>query len=575
MKAKAQVKKATEWKQAPAPRESRWPFWAVAAAALVAVFWAYGPSLHGEFVFDDLYLSFTGPDAGAPLAVWLRGVRPLMQLSYWFSYQLSAADPFSYHVLNVLIHCATSALVLLIVMRLLEWSGIEKPRRVPLAGMAALLFLLHPAQTEAVAYVAGRSESQSTLFVMAALAVFLYRKQTAITWVVAGEVLALFGLALLTKEQTVALPALLLLTDFWWNPGFSLRGIRGNWKLYAPMAAGAAGAVFYFRDLILHAQSAGFSLKDFTWYQYFFTQCRALWIYMREFVVPVRLNADWDLPISRSILDHGAIFGLIALVAAAIAAWILRRRFPLAAYGFLSYLILMAPTSSILPIQDPIAERRLYFSMLGLLLMVVDLASRIRIEPRELAAAGAVVVLAAAFATHARAAVWQDDLSLWSDTIQKSPDKMRARFQLAFAYYERHEYATAIQKFAAAAQVSPPRADLLLDWGLSYGALHETDKAIEKLQQSAALAPTAHVYSQIGQTYGSAGRWQEALDALNQSNKIDPNYALTYFYRGLVYYNLHQCPQAVADYRRALAIDPTVPEGIAALRQAEACAAAH
>jgi tetratricopeptide (TPR) repeat protein len=152
---------------------------------------------------------------------------------------------------------------------------------------------------------------------------------------------------------------------------------------------------------------------------------------------------------------------------------------------------------------------------------------------------------------------------------------MRVRFQLAFAYYVREDYATAVQKFADAAQAGPPRADLLVDWGLSYAALHETDKALEKLREAAALTPTAHVYSQLGQVNGAASRWPEALEALNQAEKIDPSYALTYFYRGLVYYNTKQCSLAVQNYQRALALDPTTPDGITALRQASACAASH
>jgi len=577
MKTKPQLKKAPE-KQA-----NRWPFLAAAAAAVIVVFWAYGPAMHGEFLFDDAGLMYASPGATATLTVWLRGLRPLLQFSYWFNYQLSAQDPFTYHVINILIHCLTTGLIFLIVRRLLEWSGIEPGQRTMLAGLAAAVFLLHPVQTEAVAYIAGRSESLSTMFAMAAFAVFLYRRANAASWTVVLGILVLFGCALLSKEQTVALPALLLLTDFWWNPGFSWRGIAGNWRLYAAMAVGALGGLAMVWRLIFGgASSAGFGLKDFRWYQYFFTQWRALFVYLRQFLFPASLNADWDFPISKTPMDHGAIFGLIALVALAIAAWLLRRRFRLASYGFFVWLVLMAPTSSILPIQDPVAERRLYFSMLGLLLILVDLVSRLELNRKQLASAAAVLAVAAALATHARAAVWSDADTLWADTLKKSPDKMRPRFQVAFLYYARQEYATAAEKFAEAAKVGPPRADLLADWGLCYSAMHQTDKAIDKLKQAAALSAmdatanhtTAHIYSQLGQVYGGAGRFPEALEALNQAEKFDPSYGLTYFYRGLVYFNTRECAKAVEEYRHALQLDPTLQDGQTALRQAAACAAA-
>jgi len=575
MKVKPQVQKP-EKPQVVDAQPARWPFLLGAAVAVILVFWAYGPALHGEFLFDDTALSFSLPNAAAPLSAWLRNVRPVLQFSYWINSQLSGDDPFTYHVVNLLIHLIATGLIFLIVRRLVEMAGLDKTRRELLAGIAAAIFLLHPVQTEAVAYLAGRSEALSTMFAMAAFAIFLYRRKTVVTWMVVVEVLAFTGLALLSKEQTIALPVLLVLTDFWFNPGFSLKGVLRNWKLYAPMVVAGVAAVVYYSSLIFGSKTAGFGLKDFRWYQYFFTEWRALFVYIREFIVPVNLTADWDFPISHTPFEHGAIFGLIGLLALVGAAWFFRRRFPLACYGFFAYLVLMAPTSSILPIQDPIAERRLYFSMLGLLLIVVDLVSRIKLPRTQLAYAAGAVVLVAAFATHARAAVWTDPMALWQDTIQKSPNKLRARFQLAFAYFARHDYPTAIQKFTEAAQAGPPRSDLLIDWGLAYNEMHETDKALEKLREAAALEPTAHVFSQIGEVCGSAARWPEALDALNRAEALDPGYSYTFFYRGLVYFNLKQCDKAVADYQRAARLEPAIPEVPVALRQAAACAnAAH
>jgi hypothetical protein len=345
------------------------PFeWIAAGVAVLVVFWAYWPSMHGPFLFDDQVLPFALPNMAAPLGAWVRGVRPVLMFTYWMNAQISGRDPFSFHLVNVFIHCLTSVFVFLITRRFLEWSALPKEKLNFWAGFAGVLFLLHPVATEAVAYLAGRSETLSVMLVFAAWTAFLYRPTTAITWTSTFLVLALFGAALLSKEHTVVLPALLLLTDFWWNPGFSLQGIKANWKIYAFMAIGAVFGVAFYWNLITTAKTAGFGLKDFTWYQYFFTQCRALFVYVREFLFPAWLTADWDFPASKTILDQGAIIGLAALISLAVLAWINRKRYPLPAFGYFVYLLLMAPTSSILPIQDTIAERRLYLGMLGLLL---------------------------------------------------------------------------------------------------------------------------------------------------------------------------------------------------------------
>jgi tetratricopeptide (TPR) repeat protein len=449
------------------------------------------------------------------------------------------------------------------VRRMLEWSGARAPLRNLLAGFAALLFLLHPVQTESVAYLAGRSEALSVLLVFASFTVFLYRPQPAASWPVAAAVLALFGSAVLAKEHTVVLPALLLLTDYWWNPGFSFQGIRRNWKLYLPMALGAIAGVAFFWNLISGADTggtAGFGIKEFTWYQYFFTQCRALFVYIGMFVLPVNLTADWDFPISRTILDRGAIFGLVALLALAAAAWRYRRRFPLASYGYFVFLVLMSPTSSILPIKDPIAERRLYFSMFGLLLILVDVLSRLKVDRRALAAGCLMVALAAAGATRVRAAVWADPVSLWEDTVRHSPNKRRAHFQLAFAYFQQARYGEALEEFQKTAGLGPVTPDLLLDWGLAYDHLGQFDQALTKFQQAALMRPTAHFYTQIGMAYAQQSRWAEALQALATAEKLDPKFPDTYSYRGKIYLNTNQVPAAIQEYRRALAIDPTLED---------------
>ena len=546
---------------APAPPVARtgppqWQMWAAGAAALVAMVWAYAPAMSGPFLFDDAFLPFTVSGlAQRTLADWLHSPRPLLMATYWMSAQLSPNDTWWFHFMNVAIHAMASGLAFLIVRRLLQWAAVEKSKRNLLAGLAAALFLLHPVQTEAVAYLAGRSESLSVMLAFAAFTVFLYRRQAAATWGTAAAVFVLFGAALASKEQTIALPALFLLTDYWWND-FSFRGIRANWKIYAPMAAVGLAGVWVFRGLITNATSAGFGLKEFTWYQYFFTQCRALWVYIGLFLLPVNLSADWDFAISRTVLDKGAIAGLVALVAVAAAAWHWRRRFPLAGYGYFAFLVLMAPTSSILPIKDPVAERRLYFAILGLLLILVDALARLRVERKALAVGAAALVVVATVATRARAEVWSDAELLWKDTVAKSPDKWRPHSQLAYAYYAEQRYDLAVQEYRKAAALDPVDADLLVDWGLAYDGLNRTDDALEKLQKAAVIKPSAHVLSQIGMVNGKAGRWNEALVALAAAERLDPNFADTYVYRGIVYFKTGQLLNAVQEYRRALAIEP-------------------
>jgi tetratricopeptide (TPR) repeat protein len=553
--------------EAPAVRPAASPrsWYGAALATLIVLFWTYSPVMHTGFLFDDTKQRFAMPGAAdpltSPLTSWIGPVRPLLMVSYWINTRISMEDTSSYHLFNILIHALAGIFVFLVIRRLLEWAGVADSSRTPFAVFGAALFLLHPYQAESVAYISGRSDALCGLFACASFAAFLYRRSPAISWAGVASVVLLFGAALLTKEQAVVLPALFLLTDLWWNPDSPLRAVPANWKLYVVLAMGAAAGISLFWKSILGigtGGSAGFAMKDFSWYQYLFTEFRAVFAYLFNFLLPVNLNVDWDFPISHNILEHGAIFALVGLLALAAVAWRYRRTFPLAGYGYFVFLVLLSPTSSILPIQDPIADRRMYFPMLGLILIAIDLLRRLKVEPRLLAAGGAAVLMVAAFATHARAEVWSSPINLWQDTALKSPGKSRAHFQLAFAYQEQGRFDLALAEFQKTAELKTPTADLLLDWGLAYDGLNQPEKALEKFRQAAAMEPSAHIYTQIGYIHAKRSAWKEAMEAFDTAEKIDPSYAITYMYKGQVNLATNQFAGAAAQFQHALALDSSL-----------------
>ena len=544
------------------------------AAAVIAVFFAYDPALRGPFVLDDLYLPFTGQEfANAPLRHWIAGVRPLLMASFWMNFRISGTQPGSYHVLNVVLHLLTAGCCFLIVRKLLGLAGQSGFVREILAAFAGGMFLLHPLQTESVSYVASRSEVLSVLFFYGAFALFLYRRSEAIAWPEAIGVIALFGAAASTKEHTAVLPFLLLLTDYYWNPGFSFRGIRRNWRLYGIIAAGTILALRMVWRLLRHADTAGFSVKDFTWYQYFYTQCRAVWLYIRMFFLPFGQNIDHDFPPSHTLLEHGAIVGLIALVALVAAAIYYRRKFPLASYGILAFLLLLAPTSSFVPIADPVAERRLYLPFVGLLLVVVEFLRRWKTGRGTLTATLAGVLLVTAFLTYGRNQVWTSDIALWQDSVSKAPQKSRPQFQLAFAYYSQGRCKESLPHYEAAAVNGRQDYRLYIDWAVAYDCVGNSEQALAKLRHAESIMRTAQVYSLIGMVYLRQNKRAETLEALETAIRIDPNFDMTYTYRAALFGNEGNFNAAIADYQRALSINPgneAAQQGLAVVEQRRA-----
>jgi protein O-mannosyl-transferase len=535
-----------------------WP-WLAAFAALFLTYTIYGPSLRGPFVLDDRYLPFFNPQLqNLPLSEWLpAGARPMLNLSYWINYQLSGADPYPYHATNVVLHFFVAVLAGLIAVRLLELARArETEPRSSGSGARALgifagaLFLVHPIQTESVAYVASRSEILSVLFYYAAYCVFLYQRTESITWTRALFITVLFGCALGSKQHTLTLPLLLLLTDLYWRKG----GVRANWRLYAILgAAGIAGAAFVLW-VLKTGNTVGLNVQGMTPLSYFFTQCRVVWTYTRLFFLPYGQNADPEVAVSHSLLDHGAILALAAWIAVAAAAWIYRKRWPLASFGVFVYLLLLAPTSSIVPIQDVMQERRLYLPFIGLALVCLELLRRFPQKRRMMIEAPILLLLA--MLTFQRSALWGNPLALWQDTAEKSPGKVRPRFQLAFAYGEERQYDKAAENYEIASRLAPPDYLLLVDWGKALDDSGKLDEALDKFQQATVVEHDPQAWVLIGEIRGKQHHVDEALAALDTAAAINPNYELTYAIRGNVYESAGNFALAAQQYQRALDLNP-------------------
>jgi protein O-mannosyl-transferase len=568
--------------QAPAEvrnlKPGRFFGWA-SLVSLLAGLCVYGPALKGPFIFDDFALPFRNPAFRAEsLLDWMGSVRPVLMASYWLNFQISGRDSTaSYHLISLLVHCANAVLAGAIILRLLllakrddaSQSQDELPpptlpsfsearKEILLAIFGAGIFLLHPLQTESVAYIAGRSESLSAFFCLAALAVSLYRRRIAISWGSAATVMLLFVAAAATKEHTVALAGILVLTDVFVYGSISFEPIRRNWRLYAPLvvAAGLAAAAAVW--VLQRSESAGFSLPGLPWNHYFFSQLRAWFFYIWLFLFPSGLTVDHDFAVSKTLFEHGAILAAGAWIIAVAASVFLFRKYRLACYGLLLYLIFLLPTSSVVPIKDLVAERRLYLPILGLILMGLEAMRRVRITtPMATAALGAVLALLG-LATYERSKDWADPVRLWNSAIAATPAKPRPYGNLASHYLVRRNCAQAeeVSNRASAILGKATDAHLMTTWGLALDCLGKKPEAIEKLKAAAAMQPGAQVYGALGRIHLELGRLLEAEGFLARAEQADPGWEMTYVYRGRVHAARDELEAAAVQYQRALAVNP-------------------
>jgi tetratricopeptide (TPR) repeat protein len=566
MKKSKQIKAAGKATKARAPipttratRPISWELPVLAGAALIVAFLIYGPALNGPFLFDDRYLPFLDRHLiGRPFAAWLIGLRPFVNLSFWLNAGMSGSDTWSYHALNIVLHAANSILVCAIARWFLRRVNTPADRLNLLATVAGALFLVHPLQTEAVAYVTSRSETLAVFFFYSGFALFLYRRNGGIRWLSSLGVLALFAAAQLTKEYAIVFPLLLLLTD-WLFPEeqalSALGTVKRNWRLYGLMAGGAAiGGVLIIR-VLKTTDSAGFHLKAAGPLQYFLTECRAIWGYLRLVLLPFGQNIDPDFPFSRG-LDPLAGAALLGLVALAAAAWFFRKQYTLAAFGFFATLLCLAPTSSFLPLSDPFAEHRMYLPMFGVILVALDFLRRWKAERSRLLGAASVALLLFAYLTYARSALWGDEIALWQNAVEGSPRKLRPHFQLAFSYYRAGRCANAMDEYQKAAQLKPPSFELLQDWGEAADCAGDERQALALFRRAEGLQTNVGlVESQIGMVLAKQKRYDDALAELAKAQQQAPGLAAIYAYQGNIYFAQGEFAKAVDEFQHALQID--------------------
>ena len=550
------------------PAQPTLPLWLVFLGIVVVLIIVYERALRGPLLFDDRILPFGDRQLReAPLRAWISGVRPMLMLTYWFNYQFSGTETLGYHLLNVLLHAANGLLVFLLFRALL-------PNELILCGFGAAIFLLHPLQTESVAYLAGRSELVVASFVLCATLVFLRVRNPSWPW--AGGVAALLGAALLSKEQALAaIPFFLLLESGWADAAPDLWAtmrarIRCHWRLWVMcLAAGCAGAAWV--GLVLsQSKSAGFGLADRTPIAYFFTECRVLFQYLRLFLLPIGQNIDPHPPLSHTFVEHGAGLYLGAAALLICICFRFRLRAPLATFGCLAFLIFLAPTSSFVPLADPMAEHRMYLPIVWLCLVIVDLFRRIRsFERRSVAALTCVLIIYAALSFD-RSQVWSSATALAEDAAAMPPLTARSARMLGQAYVSENRPADFIKRLAATPSPELEKdVGTLTELGLALACVGRDEDAVSRLQQALSIKPEPFGFGLKGYLEAKLGHTQESLHDLNRAIELGPDFDAAYGYRGLWYLASNQLEQAADDFRHALSLNPFNAVARDGLRQAE------
>jgi tetratricopeptide (TPR) repeat protein len=407
------------------------PALAVAAAAVLA----YLPSLGGVFHFDDYNVIVHYDTVHSWQALFERaglGVRPLLKASYTFNWLYGG-----FSLLNVALHATNAALLFLI------GNALFRDRRAAL--VAALLFALHPAATEAVTYISGRSSSLMAVFYLGAMLAYLRRMH----WSVSAS---LFVLAVATRETAVTLPAALLLCELCSDEQASWRTIlRRQWAHWTLLLAGAVFLLVNQRYFDLLAYGYGErSLAD-----NLITQVGGVSYLVLRLVSLQGYNIDPALP-TLTEWTEGLRFQAACLAVLFMLGIANLRRRPWVAFGILWFFLQLAPTNSIVPRLDVANDRQLYLACWGLFLA---LAIQMRATPVKAMA----VFLLFLVASLSRQLEYASEIALWESSVRLSPWNARGHNNLGYAYQIAGRTAEARREYEAALLFDPRHAKARLN----------------------------------------------------------------------------------------------------------------
>lgn len=569
-------------------RRLRGPIHRVGRLAIfcLLVFLVYANTFQSPWILDDFHNIVFNPalriekEGGLRKALvsFLEGGRldrPLARLSFALNRAAGAENPWGYHLVNTLIHALAAYFLYRVIALLLRSRAAgDEGENDHAALFAALLWALHPIQTQAVTYVVQRMTAMAGLFYLVGIYCFLRARggeAGGTSWKKWwGGCLLSFLLAIASKENVVLLPASLLLIEIIFFRTGELRVLlpRGASLLYG--AGGllvAVGSFYLLTAGDLHAL-VNYEERYFTLTERLLTQPRVIWLYLGliAWPMPWRFSLEHDVPISTSFFEPWttipALLGVLLLIG---LGWRARRRFPFLSFGILFYFLNHAVESTFLPLEMVFEHRNYIPSMFLFVAPARGILGAGRVLTKRNpslriwgSAVPLVLVVALGWATFERNLAWASPASLWSDTLKKAPRSGRAMAYLALICSE-----------------SPSGVPLALKlYEKALAAEHPNRRlASEILNNMAALRYAAGEYAAAAATWEQAverypaylearyrlalarfrdGKGHEAIEQLNALLERDAENPHALNLRGKIRYEAGDPAGALEDWARAL-----------------------
>jgi len=537
----------------------------------------YAGSLDHPFIFDDEteIVSNERVHDLTPLSNALSSQRPVTDLTFAINYANHNLNPAGFRAVNVAIHILAALFLYGIVRRTLLAARLR-----PVLGAAspwialsvAVIWLLHPLQTQSVTYIVQRAESLMGLFYLITIYSVLRgaESKAALGWYVAAVLACALGMG--SKAVMVTAPIMVLIYDRAflsqsWSDAVRRRtglyiGLAATWLI--PLATGVVRGVLSPRESL---PTVGFGVRELTPAVYAMTEPGVILHYIKLALWPVNLCLDYGWQpvhnLSQATMPI-VVVGILLLLTLWAVVWR-----PIAGFLGAWFFLILAPTSSFIPLADPIFEHRMYLPLAALVTLAVVAVYGVLIDvmrsderapaARHYVAAILLVVTCGTlgYLTIRRNHDYRSSEVMWADVLAKRPNNPRAHLAVGVGHYDADRVPEAEKAFRRAIELDPKYGEAYFNLGNTLMKKGWVGDAV--LAYRAGIATgyySAADYYNLGNALRRMEKFPEAVDAYSLATWVDPNHAESYLHIGNVYMENGFFRDALKYYESAIEAKP-------------------
>jgi tetratricopeptide (TPR) repeat protein len=548
--------------------------------ALISLgFLIYSNTFHSPFIFDDIHNIRDNPHIRLSKLTIERitkaglesptANRPAANVSFALNYYLHQYDLFGYHLVNILIHVTTGILLYFFLKITLKMPSLHSRfanhKWIPL--FTATIWLACPVQTQSITYIVQRMNSMSALFYLLSLLLYASarlaegRKERWVLYVGCG-IAGMISLA--SKEIALTIPLFIFLYEWYFLQDLSGVWLKRHLFLFVGMACFIAVIMFIFLGTHpVNRLLSGYTTRDFTMIERVLTQFRVVVFYITLilFPHPSRLNLIHDFTRSQSLIDPmttllslGVIVGLVGL------ALPLAKKDRLISFCILWFFGNLVIESSVIGLELVFEHRTYLPSMFAILAMVTLVYRYIRPQWIAVGFLCIVVVIFSAW-TYERNSMWKDNVTIWKDCVDKSPQRARPHYNLGVALEHLGRHDEAANHFSKAVRLKPAYTQAHFNLGVVFKLQGKREKAIAHLLEAVRIRPDfteAHYF--LGRALADAGRLGVAIIHYAEAVKLKPNLAEAHYFMGIALTKQEMPEEAIEHYQKAVEVKPDFAE---------------